>query len=55
MSDPEVRLYHRFYEESAVGAKHLCAVVKWHGDDAFLITAFYTDHPKRGTVLWTNA
>ena len=53
-SDPEVRLYHRFYETSAVGGKHLCAVVKWRSDDAFLITAYFTDRPKRGAVLWTS-
>ena len=27
-SDADVRLYHRFFETSAVGAKFLCAVVK---------------------------
>ena len=53
-SDPEVRLYHRYYETSLVGAKHLCVVVKWRSDDAFLITAFFTDRPKRGSVLWTS-
>jgi len=53
-SDPEVRLFHRFYEASAVGAKYLCAVVKWRSNDAFLITAYYTDRPKRGTILWTS-
>ena len=53
-SDREVRLYHRFYETSAVGAKHLCAVVRWRSDDAFLVTAYFTDRPKRGTILWTT-
>ena len=52
-SDPEVRLYHRFHETSAVGAKHLCVVVKWREDDAFLITAYFTDRPKSGDTLWT--
>ncbi|MCH8064849.1 MAG: hypothetical protein IIC90_03360 [Chloroflexi bacterium] len=53
-SDPEVRLYHRLYETATVGAKHLCAVVKWRDEDAFLVTAYFTDRPKRGAVLWTN-
>ena len=53
-SDPEVRLYHRLYETATVGAKHLCAVVKWRDGDAFLVTAYFTDRPKRGAVLWTN-
>ena len=54
VSDPEIRLYHRFYKSSAVGAKHLCVVVKWRSDDAFLVTAYYTGRPKRGAVLWTS-
>ena len=53
-TDPEIRLYHRFYSTSAVGAKYLCAVVKWRSEDAFLITAYYTDRPKRGPVIWTS-
>ncbi len=53
-SDPEVRLYHKLYDHPLVGAKYLCAVVKWRDDDAFLITAFFTDRPKRGPVLWTT-
>ena len=53
-SDPEARLYHRFYAETPVGAKHLCVVVKWRIDDAFLITAYFTDRIKRGTALWTK-
>jgi hypothetical protein len=52
LSDPEARLYHRYYETSAVGAKHLCVVVRWRSDDAFLVTAFYTDRRKRGPILW---
>lgn len=51
-SDPEVRLYHRRYATSLVGEKHLCVVVKWREDDPFLITSFFTDRPKRGSVLW---
>ena len=53
-SDPDVRLYHRRYRSPAVGEKYLCAVVKWRGDDAFLITAFFTERPKRGEVLWKS-
>ncbi|HEU4760185.1 MAG TPA: hypothetical protein VFT91_09430 [Dehalococcoidia bacterium] len=53
-SDPEVRLYHRLYQTAALGQKYLCAVVKWRSDDAFLITAYFTDTPKRGTQLWTR-
>ncbi len=53
-SDPDVRLYYRLYSTSAVGQKYLCAVVKWRRGDAFLITAYYTDQPKQGAVLWPS-
>ncbi len=53
-SDSDVRLYHRHYASSAVGAKFLCVVVKWGSSDALLITAYFTDRPKRGEVLWTK-
>jgi hypothetical protein len=51
-SDPEARLYHRFYHRTAVGGKYLCVVVKLRGDGAFVVTAYLTDQVKRGTVLW---
>ena len=53
-SDPEVRLYYRHYESTPVGAKWLCVVVKDRPDDAFVITAYLTDRPKKGTRLWTG-
>jgi hypothetical protein len=52
LSDPEARLYYRFYARTLVGGKHLCVVVKLRGDDAFVVTAYFTDQVKRGTVLW---
>jgi hypothetical protein len=52
LSDPEVRLYYRFFDESAVGPKYMCAVVKVVANDAFLITAYLTDRTKGGQVLW---
>ena len=53
-SDSEVRLYHRLYKHPIIGEKHLCAVVKWHEEDRFLLTAHFTDKVKRGAVLWTK-
>jgi len=49
--DAEVRLYHRRFENSPVGDKLLCVVVKW-GDDPFMLTAFFTSAPKKGRQLW---
>jgi hypothetical protein len=35
-----------------VGDKWLCVVVKISEDDAFVVTAYLTNRPKRGELLW---
>jgi hypothetical protein len=35
-----------------VGDKWLCVVVKYAADDAFVLTAYLTDKPKKGEQLW---
>ncbi len=50
--DPQARMYYRFYFGTVVGDKHLCAVVKLLGDDAFLLTAYLTDKIKKGVRIW---
>ncbi len=52
LADPGARLYHRFYMGTQVGDKFLCVVVKVQGDDAFVLTAYWTDKVRRGTVIW---
>lgn len=52
-SDAYVRLYYRFYQDTMVGEKFLCVVVKVGSDDAFVVTAYLTDRVKKGNVLWT--
>jgi len=52
LSDPAVHLYHRYYEGTPVGGKHLCVVVKVLPDDAFVVTSYLTDSVKKGIVLW---
>jgi len=49
-----VYLYYRFYEQTIVGAKWLCVVIKDNSDDAFIITAYLTDKLKQGLELWRN-
>jgi hypothetical protein len=49
---PDIRLYHRFYRGTVVGAKHLCVVVKISAEHAFVLTAYLTDSIKRGRRLW---
>jgi hypothetical protein len=51
-SDPNVELFYRLLRETAVGEKWLCAVVKYTGNDAFLLTAYLTDQLKSGVQLW---
>ena len=53
-SDSQVYLYYRFYEQTIVGAKWLCVVIKDKSDDAFIITAYLTDKLKQGLELWRN-
>jgi len=50
--DPTVHLYYRFFRKSPVGAKHLMAAVKMLEQDAFVITAFFTDEIKGGSQVW---
>jgi hypothetical protein len=53
-SDPEARLYYRYYLKTLVGGKFLCVVVKWREEDAFVLTAYLTDRLKKGELLWTT-
>lgn len=53
-SDSKVYLYYRFYKQTIVGAKWLCVVIKDNSDDAFIITAYFTDKLKQGLELWRN-
>ena len=51
-SDPEARLYYRFYFGTMVGDKYVCVVVKVMGADALVLTAYLTDKIKRGVQRW---
>ncbi len=46
------RLYYRHYVGLSVGDKNMCVVVKFKQDDAFVITAYFTDSIKKGDVIW---
>lgn len=47
-SDPSAELSYRYYLGTRVGNNWLCVVVKYAPDDAFLLTAYLTDKPKKG-------
>jgi len=54
-SDPAVRLYYRLYAATPVTRKHLCVVVKSSSqEDAFVVTAYFTNTLKQGDVLWAT-
>ncbi len=50
--DSSVRIYYRRYTRSPVGSKHLIVAVKLLEEDAFVITAFFTDDVKGGEQIW---
>jgi len=52
--DPSVRLYHKLYEQTSVSRKYMLVAVKILADDAFVITAFFTDREKQGTRIWAR-
>ena len=52
LSDASAALHYRFYLGTKVGDKWLCVVVKYDALDAFVLTAYLTDQPKKGIQLW---
>lgn len=52
VSDPEARLYYRFYFDTPMAGKFLCVVVKAGEREPFVLTAYLTDRIKRGRQLW---
>lgn len=51
-SDTSAELSYRWYEGTIVGDKWLCIVVKYVVNDAFVVTAYFTDKIKQGAQLW---
>ena len=51
-SDPDARLYYRYYAQTPVGGRWLCVVVKYAENDAFVVTAYLTDKLKAGETRW---
>ena len=54
ITDDNVVLNYRFARNTLVGDKWLCVVVKYAEDDAYVLTAYLTDKPKKGKKLWPN-
>lgn len=53
-TDETANLNYRYYYGTKVGDKWLCVVVKYEVDDAFVLTAYFTDKPKKGEQLWPS-
>jgi hypothetical protein len=51
-SDENAFLHYRFYYRTIVGDKWLCVVAKYLEDDAFVVTAYFTDKLKEGNEIW---
>ena len=50
--DSSVHVYYRYYKRGPAGSKHLMVAVKILEEDAFVITAFFTDEVKGGRRVW---
>ncbi len=53
-TDISASLNYRYYYGTLVGDKWLCVVVKYGVDDAFVLTAYLTDKPKKGEQIWPS-
>ena len=51
-TDEAATLNYRYYLGTKVGDKWLCVVVRYDEEDAFVLTAYLTDKPKKGEVVW---
>lgn len=51
-SDEKAKMYYRFYQKLVIGEKYLCVIVKFQDEDAFIVTAYFTDQIKEGVILW---
>ena len=50
--DPDVLLYYRYYESTPVTKKYLVVIVKTMEEEAFILSAFFTDKIKEGETRW---
>lgn len=50
--DAEVHPYYRLQKGTQMGEKWMCVVAKVRDGGGFVITAYLTDQPKAGVVVW---
>ena len=51
-SDPDVALYYLPARATVLGNMRICVVVKYEAGGGFVLTAYLTDKPKKGSQLW---
>jgi hypothetical protein len=51
-ADPSVHVYHRYYATTPVTSKYLLVAIKLVEDNSFVLTAFFSRRPKKGTIVW---
>jgi len=48
----DTRICYRFFKSTPVASKYLAVVVKVLNKEGFIITGYFTERVRRGTVLW---
>ncbi len=51
-TNPNARIYYRWYPQTAVGAKYVTVVVIIDLNDAFVASAYARESIRRGTFIW---
>ncbi|MGB3533082.1 MAG: hypothetical protein WBA13_06145 [Microcoleaceae cyanobacterium] len=51
-TDETVLISYRYYTGTLIGDKWLCIIVKYLENDAFVLTAYFTDKIKKGEQVW---
>jgi hypothetical protein len=51
-TDPMAAIYYRYYRRVTAGDKYLCIVVKHERNDSYILTAYPSDHIKKGNLIW---
>ena len=54
-TDERVVLSYRLCRGTLIGDKWLCVVVQYAAADAFVLTAYLTDKPKKGKRIWPTS
>ena len=51
-SDAQAVINYKFHRGTKGAGKYLCVVVKYDGEDAYILTAYPSDEIKKGSLIW---